>query len=394
MAYSIFVRHSAMTLFQRTVAPLVNWNTCLRAAPSSRASFQIQATRGLSISSSLRNASPAFNTQVFHDVAPLRKYRRELLLQNRTIGLVPTMGALHEGHLSLVRHAADENTDVFVTIYVNPTQFGLNEDLASYPKTWETDLQMLHALDGQLASAGKGRVTAVFSPSTQTMYPTLPPDSSIPGVGTFIEMRPLGQLLEGASRPVFFRGVATVCMKLFNICAPERVYFGQKDIQQTVVIKRLVNDFHLDMDVRIVPTSREPDGLALSSRNVYLGARRRAVGIVLNKALRKAEAQYKAGKRLRGDILWPAVDHGDKTLLEQESMEPRKRAKFQVDFISLADPETMEEVDHVDETKGAILSGAVKMLPVEEPQEGEELGNGGGQIPVRLIDNIVLAPTK
>lgn len=304
------------------------------------------------------------------------------------------MGALHEGHLSLIRHAAAENTDVFVTIYVNPTQFGLNEDLASYPKTWEADMQMLAKLNQELSQNGHGQVSAVFAPNTQTMYPTLPPDSAIPGVGSFIEMRPLGQLLEGASRPVFFRGVATVCMKLFNICAPERVYFGQKDIQQTVVIKRLVKDFHLDMDVKIIPTSREADGLALSSRNVYLGARRRKVGIVLNQALRKAEAQYKAGKRLRGDILWPAADHGDKALLEQDSLEPSKRAKFEIDYISLADPDTMEEVEQIDETKGAILSGAVKMLPVEEPQEGEELGVGGGQIPVRLIDNIVLDPIK
>jgi pantoate--beta-alanine ligase len=324
----------------------------------------------------------------------LRKYRRDLLLSNRTVGLVPTMGALHEGHLSLVRRAAVENSDVWVTVYVNPTQFGLNEDLASYPKTWEADMKMLREIDQELANAGQGRVSAVFAPITSTMYPTLPPDSSIPGVGSFVEMRPLGQILEGASRPVFFRGVATVCMKLFNICTPERVYFGQKDIQQTVVIKQLVKDFYLNTDVRIIPTSREPDGLALSSRNVYLGCRRRSVGIVLNQALRKAEAQYKAGKRLRGDILWPAVDHGDVTLLEQESMEPSQRAKFQVDYISLADPDTMEEVDRVDDTKGAILSGAVKMLPIEDPQDGEELGVGGGQIPVRLIDNIVLDPIK
>jgi pantoate--beta-alanine ligase len=352
------------------------------------------AARCFSTRTPLRSASTAPGTHVFHDVAPLRKFRRELLLQDRTVGLVPTMGALHEGHLALVRHAAAENTDVFVTVYVNPTQFGLNEDLASYPKTWESDMRMLQEIDQELASAGKGRVSVVFAPNTKTMYPTLPPDSAIPGVGTFIEMRPLGQLLEGASRPVFFRGVATVCMKLFNICAPERVYFGQKDVQQTAVIRRLIKDFHLNMHLRIIPTSREPDGLALSSRNVYLGARRRAVGIVLSQALRKAEAQYKAGKRLRGDILWPAVDHGDATSLEQETMEPSRRAKFEVDYISLADPDTMEEVDQVDETKGAILSGAVRMLPIEDPQEGEELGVGGGQIPVRLIDNIVLEPVK
>ncbi|KAF2747754.1 Nucleotidylyl transferase [Sporormia fimetaria CBS 119925] len=302
------------------------------------------------------------------------------------------MGALHEGHLSLVRMAAAENTDVFVTIYVNPTQFGVNEDLASYPKTWDTDMRLLGALDRELAAAGAGRVSAVFAPTTQTMYPTLPPDSSIPGVGSFIEMRPLGQLLEGASRPVFFRGVATVCMKLFNICAPELVYFGQKDVQQTVVINRLVKDFHLDMDVRIGATQRERDGLALSSRNVYLGDRRRAVGIVLNQALRKAEAQYKDGKRKRGDILWPADAHADEVMLQQDALEPAQRAKFEVDYISLADPETMEEIEVVDEKKGAILSGAIKMLPIEDPRPGEELGVGDGKIPVRLIDNIILEP--
>lgn len=307
------------------------------------------------------------------------------------------MGALHEGHVSLMRHAAAENTDVFVTIYVNPTQFGLNEDLDSYPKTWDADMQVLEKLNEELASAGQGQVTAVFAPNTKTMYPTSPPDSSIPGVGSFIEMRPLGQLLEGASRPVFFRGVATICMKLFNICAPERVYFGQKDIQQTCVIKRLITDFHMDMDLRIIPTSRESDGLALSSRNVYLGARRRKVGIVLNEALRKAEVQYKNGMRLRNDVLWPAFDHADMTLLEQEQMEPSKRAKFEVDYISLADPDTMEEVEVIDDSRGAILSGAVKMLPVEEPQEDEELGQldtNGNQVPVRLIDNIVLEPMR
>lgn len=324
----------------------------------------------------------------------MREYRRDLLLKKRTVGLVPTMGALHEGHAALVRRAAAENTDVFVTIYVNPTQFGLNEDLASYPKTWDSDLKILQDIDGELASAGQGRVSAVFAPTTKTMYPTLPPDSAIPGVGSFIEMRPLGQLLEGASRPVFFRGVATVCMKLFNIAAPDRVYFGQKDIQQTRVIRRLIKDFHLDMELRIIPTSREADGLALSSRNVYLGTRRRNVGIVLNQALRKAEAQYKAGKRLRDDILWPALDHSDQTLLEQENLDPSKRATFQLDYISLADPDTMEEIDEVDETKGAVLSGAVKMLPIEDPQTGEELGVGGGQIPVRLIDNLILDPIK
>jgi pantoate--beta-alanine ligase len=302
------------------------------------------------------------------------------------------MGALHQGHLSLVRQAAAENTDVFVSIYVNPTQFGLNEDLASYPKTWDADMQMLSTLNEELASSGAGRVSAVFAPSTKSMYPTIPPDSSIPGAGSFVEMRPLGQLLEGASRPVFFRGVATVCMKLFNICTPDSVYFGQKDIQQTVVIKRLVKDFHLDTKVRIGPTERAKDGLALSSRNVYLGSRRRAIGLVLSQSLRKAEAQYREGKRKRGDILWPANAHADSVVAEQDTLDPSQRARFVVDYLSLADPETMEELEEVDETRGAILSGAVKMLPVESAGDGEDLGVGGGQIPVRLIDNIVLEP--
>ncbi|KAF2201745.1 Nucleotidylyl transferase [Delitschia confertaspora ATCC 74209] len=354
--------------------------------PTFRRQLSTTATR-FSISSS---------PQIFHDVPPLRKYRRDLLLSNRTVGLVPTMGALHEGHLSLIRQAAAENTDVFISIYVNPTQFGLNEDLTSYPKTWESDLQLLRTLDEELASSSdnKGRITAVFAPSTTTMYPGYPPDSSIPGTGSFVTITPLSRLLEGASRPVFFRGVATVCMKLFNIATPDRVYFGQKDIQQTAVIKRMVQDFHLGTEVRIGPTAREADGLALSSRNVYLGARRRAVGIVLNQALRKAEAQYLAGKRKRADILWPANEHADNVLLEQDALGPRQRARFEVDYISLADPETMEEIEEVDETKGAVLSGAIKMLPIEESQEGEDLGVGGGRIAVRLIDNIVLEPLK
>ncbi|KAF2265715.1 Nucleotidylyl transferase [Lojkania enalia] len=361
-------------------------------SPVSIQPFPTHAFRCITTTAALCSSSFAPQAKIFHHVPPLREFRRDLLLNKRTVGLVPTMGALHEGHLSLVRQAATENTDVFVSIYVNPTQFGLNEDLESYPKTWESDLKMLESIDRELASTGQGRISAVFAPSTKIMYPTLPPDSSIPGVGSFIEMRPLSQLLEGASRPVFFRGVATVCMKLFNICGPERVYFGQKDIQQTVVIKRLVKDFHLNMEVRIGPTQREEDGLALSSRNVYLGSRRRNVGIVLNQSLRKAEEQYKSGNRKRADILWPANAHADKVLLEQDELDPTKRARFEVDYLSLADPETMEELDVVDETRGAILSGAVKMLPVESPQEGEELGVGGGQIPVRLIDNIVLDP--
>ncbi|KAI5194749.1 pantoate-beta-alanine ligase [Aureobasidium subglaciale] len=329
----------------------------------------------------------------FREVQPLRTFRKELRGSQKTVGFVPTMGALHEGHMSLVRQAAAENTDVFVSIYVNPTQFGVNEDLDSYPKTWQEDMDKLQTLNKELESdIGAGRITAVFAPTTKVMYPTLPPSSEISGSGSFVTVTPLGSLLEGASRPVFFRGVATVCMKLFNIVMPERVYFGQKDVQQTVVIRRMVKDFHLDTEVKIGPTEREADGLALSSRNVYLGARRREVGVVLSRTLKAAEKKYLQGKRLRADILWPANEVSTSKMMEQDDLPPSKRARIEVDYISLADPDTMEEVDVVDPSKGAILSGAIKMLPLEEPQEGEDCGLGGGVVPVRLIDNIILQP--
>ncbi|KAE9962297.1 hypothetical protein EG328_000678 [Venturia inaequalis] len=341
-----------------------------------------------------RLSTASSNYKVFRDVPPLRDYRRSLLVADRTVGLVPTMGALHDGHLSLVRQAAAENSDVFVSIYVNPTQFGVHEDLATYPKTWDADIKMLEELDQELADTkGSGRLSCVFAPATKTMYPILPPTSEVHGKGSFVTITPIAELLEGASRPVFFRGVATVCMKLFNIVQPESVYFGQKDIQQTIVIKRMVKDFHLNTKVRIASTRREEDGLAMSSRNVYLGkrgARRREAAIVLSRALQAAEKQYNDGKRSRGDILWVANDIVDGEIRKQDELAPEKRAGIEVDYISLADPDSLEEIEQVDENKGAILSAAIKMLPVEAPQKGEDCGLGGGQGVVRLIDNIIL----
>jgi len=305
------------------------------------------------------------------------------------------MGALHEGHLSLIRMAAKENFSVVVSIYVNPTQFGVHEDLDSYPKTWTKDVEMLRDLDRELAADGGnlGKISAVFAPTTEEMYPSGRPSQDIDGKGSFVTITPVGEVLEGASRPTFFRGVATVCMKLFNIVTPEKVYFGQKDVQQTVVIKKMVKDFCMDTHVVVGKTQRESDGLALSSRNVYLGTRRRRVATVLSKALRVAETGYLRGYRSRDELLGPARELAKLLLMEQHRLEPEERAKFEVDYISLADPDTMQEVEEVDETKGAILSGAVKMLPVESPQPGEDLGLSGGPS-VRLIDNIILKPVK
>ena len=331
---------------------------------------------------------------IHRTIPPLRTHRRSLLLSSSPVGLVPTMGALHAGHLSLIRRAAAENPQVFVSIYVNPTQFGVNEDLDSYPKTWESDLRQLEELDEELKKEGKGNIEAIFAPTGKEMYPTLPPDSRVDGVGSFVTITPLATLLEGASRPVFFRGVATVCMKLFNIVQPERVYFGQKDIQQTVVIKRMVKDFHLPTDVVVVPTEREIDGLAMSSRNVYLGKRRRKVGIVLNQALRAAEAAYKLGKKDREGIMTLAWDVASRMQAEQEELGEDQGATFEVDYLSLADSDTLEEVDVVGEGKGAVLSGAVKMLPLEKTARGERLGLGDDKVAVRLIDNIILEPRE
>ncbi|KAI9721933.1 MAG: hypothetical protein M1812_001890 [Candelaria pacifica] len=345
-------------------------------------------------SSAVKGATFPATINVFRLVADLRQHRKQLLSSGKTVGLVPTMGALHAGHFALIRQAAQENTNVFVSVYVNPTQFGVNEDLESYPRTWDADIKMLEKLDQEFAASSPqlGRISAVFAPTTKTMYPTLPPSSEVTGQGSFVTITPLGAILEGSSRPVFFRGVATVCMKLFNITTPDKAYFGQKDIQQTIVIKRMVKDFWLDTEVQIAPTVREADGLAMSSRNVYLGKRRRGVALLLSRMLVLAEERYALGMRTRADILGPALELAQSMAAEQFRLPPSIRATFEVIYFSLANPDTLEEVDPVDGNDGAILSGAVKMLPVEEPQPGEDCGLGDGNSPVRLIDNIVLKP--
>jgi pantoate--beta-alanine ligase len=225
------------------------------------------------------------------------------------------------------------------------------------------------------------------------MYPSGFPGQEVNSKGSFVSITPVGEVLEGRSRPTFFRGVATICMKLFNVVQPERVYFGQKDVQQTVVIKKMVKDFLMPVDVVVGETMREEDGLAMSSRNVYLGERRRRVATVLYKALRAAEGRFAAGQVEREEILGAARKVVDSVLEEQMTWKPEERVRYEVDYISLADPDTMEELQRVDTAKGGILSGAVKMLPVEVPQEGEDLGHNDGPA-VRLIDNIILRPSS
>jgi len=304
------------------------------------------------------------------------------------VGFVPTMGALHEGHLSLVRHALRENTHVFVSIFVNPTQFGVNEDLDAYPKTWEDDLQKLKSVQEEFERSSPDQtacICGVFAPTIKIMYPTLPPSSEVNGDGSFVTITPLGKWLEGASRPVFFRGVATVCTKLFNIVQPDRVYFGQKDVQQSVLIRRMVKDFHIPTEVRVIPTTREHDGLAMSSRNVYLGSRRRKDAVVLSQALFAAQQAYDSGVHAAEKIRQAALDSFQQNLGSSTS------CKIDIDYVALSradDMAAIEDTMDIEPTQGAILSAAVKVWPISEPQSAEEQG----QRSVRLIDNVILEP--
>ena len=204
-----------------------------------------------------------------------RRWRRE----GKSIGLVPTMGALHAGHLRLVEAARGENDVVVASVFVNPIQFGPNEDLDRYPRDWDRDLRLLN----------EAEVDAVYRPAVEEMYP--------PGASTRVHVDGVAEPLEGAARPGHFEGVATVVTKLFGAVEPDRAYFGQKDAQQVAVVKRVVRDLDLSVEIRVVPTVRETDGLALSSRNAYLNPEERKAAAALSAALREAAAAYAHGER-------------------------------------------------------------------------------------------------
>jgi pantoate--beta-alanine ligase len=262
--------------------------------------------------------------RVVHTIAEARAVRRAL---PGTWGFVPTMGYLHEGHLSLVRRARAENDRVAVSIFVNPTQFGPHEDYARYPRDLERDLRLLEPLG----------VDLVFVPSVEEMYP--------PGFQTWVIVEEVSRPLEGASRPGHFRGVATVVAKLFNILQPDRAYFGQKDAQQTVVIRRMVQDLNIPVEIVICPTVREPDGLAMSSRNTYLNPEERRAATVLFRALQAAKVRYEAGER--------DAERLREAMREVIRAEPLAR----IDYVSVAHPETLQELERVEGP--ALLSLAV-----------------------------------
>ncbi len=251
---------------------------------------------------------------------------QELRAQGKHIGLVPTMGALHEGHLSLVRAAREGGNIVAVSIFVNPTQFAPNEDLAAYPRTIEQDCALLEAED----------VDLLFAPSAEEMYPA--------GANTFVEVEGVSQRLDGASRPGHFRGVTTIVSKLFHIVAPERAYFGQKDAAQVAVLRKMVRDLNFNLEIVVCPIVREADGLALSSRNVYLNPEQRRQALVLSRALMGVKELVSVGE-------WSAA----KLLQEARSILASEPA-VKVDYLAAVDPDTLENVDGV--RAGALVAVA------------------------------------
>lgn len=275
--------------------------------------------------------------QVINTIAEMRKLRRQL---SEPVGFVPTMGYFHEGHLSLVRQARKENPTVVVSIFVNPTQFGPGEDFQDYPRDLNRDLGLLE----------REKVDIVFVPSEEEMYPR--------DFNSWVDVEKVTERLEGASRSGHFRGVATICAKLFNIIQPTRAYFGQKDAQQAIVIKKMVADLNMNLEIVVVPTVRESNGLAMSSRNTYLNPEERQAATVLFKALSLARELWQGGEKDADKIR-----HQMTSLIQKEPL-------AKIDYVSIADANTMEELKKID--RPAIVFLAIRIGKT------------------RLIDNVIL----
>jgi len=275
--------------------------------------------------------------EIVSDMFDLRASRLSL---HGTVGLVPTMGYLHEGHLSLIRRAKAECESVVVSIFVNPTQFGANEDLSKYPRDFKRDLELIEPLG----------VDLVWNPTAEIMYPT--------GYQTWVEVETLTRSLEGAIRPSHFKGVTTVVAKLFNAIQPHKAYFGQKDAQQAAVLRQMVRDLNFPLEMIVCPTTREADGLAMSSRNKYLDSAERQAATILFRALSEAKSAYESGERNAEKLRIVMKD-----MLASES-------RVQMQYVSCADYDTLEELDVV--SGKALLSMAVLVGKT------------------RLIDNFVL----
>lgn len=279
--------------------------------------------------------------QTIHSISGIRDLVRDLRARDHVIALVPTMGALHDGHLSLIRLAAERADTVIVSIFVNPTQFGPNEDFLKYPRE----------LGADLAACQEAGADVVFTPSVEEMYPK--------GFSTYVVEDRVSKPLEGASRPTHFRGVTTVVAKLLHIAQPDLMVFGQKDAQQVAVIKKMVEDLLIPVEVVVGPTLREPDGLAMSSRNRYLTATQRKEALALFQALSKAKEMVEGGE-LRADRLIAEATH----ILSDHR-------RIRVIYVAVADRDTMEAAREVTPGKSLIALA----VWVDE---------------VRLIDNFLL----
>ena len=278
--------------------------------------------------------------KICHTIAEMRAASRAARQGGRKLGFVPTMGALHAGHISLVRAARQQCDFVAASIFVNPTQFGPKEDFSKYPRTFEHDRELLEA-EG---------VDFLFAPSTEEMYP--------PGATTFVNVEGLSEKLCGRSRPGHFRGVATVVAKLFNIVEPDLAFFGQKDSAQAVIIRRMVRDLAFAVEIVVCPIVREPDGLALSSRNAYLDPRQRKQATVLHRSLMRVKSMADGGESDSGRLIAVA--------LEVFKEEPEVR----LDYFEIVDREALDPV--ADTSKGALVAVAAFVGTT------------------RLIDNMVL----
>ena len=280
--------------------------------------------------------------KLVHTVAELRDEVTAAKAQGLTIGLVPTMGALHEGHASLIAAANKENDLVVVSVFVNPTQFGPNEDLDAYPRTLEADCKL----------AEKMGANVVFAPSPKEMYPSAD--------DTWVEVTgDITKVLCGRTRPIHFRGVTTVVTKLFNLAQPDRAYFGQKDAQQVEVLKRMVKDLFFPLQLRVMPIIREADGLAKSSRNTYLSQEEHTAALVLSRSLKAAKAMYEAGER--------------------------DAAKITAAVTADIEKEPMSNIDYVE------IYALPGLEPVSTPMVGSNLLAVAVKFgTTRLIDNVVL----
>lgn len=280
--------------------------------------------------------------KIVKTIAETRAALAELRAGKKTVGFVPTMGALHEGHLSLVRAAKASCDLVAVSIFVNPTQFAPNEDFSKYPRTFDADCALLESEN----------VDLLFAPDAAEIYP--------PGAATFVEVEQIQDRLDGASRPGHFRGVATVVAKLFGIVAPDKAFFGQKDAAQVAILRRMVRDLAFDLELVVCPTVRESDGLAMSSRNRYLSPENRSEALVLHRALCVVEARVQDGEHDAARL----IETGLRIMAEEPAV--------RLDYFRVVDPNTLEDLPDV--RHGALIAVAAWVGPA------------------RLIDNVVIAP--